>query len=446
MKTYLKPLLLLLLLSSGAAIAQNPEARLITTFPNPTGDASDGYGSPVAALGSDRVLVGTGSANKAYLFSLNGGLLTTFSVSDPKVGGFGAALATVGDDRVLIGAYNYSEGVFPNQDQNGRAYLFSTNGTLLTTFTNPSPVRVQAFGWAVAALGSDRVLVSGLTGNNGAPYLSAAYLFRTNGSLLTTFTNPNSTIDGGFGVSVAAVGDSQVIIGDDFGAGAAYLYSSNGALLRTFTNPAPVVARNFGWALAAVSNDQVLISAFGDSGEASGGAAYLFSTNGALLTTFSNPTPAASDYFGYVVAAVGSSRVLIGAYQDGAGAFRSGSAYLFSTNGTLLNTINNPAPRAYGSFGSTVAAMGKDHVIIGAGNVSYLFALPYPPLSISRNGSDVSLSWITAEAGITVQQTDLLGLPTGWSDTTDPVSINGQTNVVQQTMAITNRFFRLRRP
>ena len=33
-----------------------------------------------------------------------------------------------------------------------------------------------------------------------------------------------------------------------------------------------------------------------------------------------------------------------------------------------------------------------------------------------------------------------------WSNTTESVSLNGLTNVVQQTLVTTNRFFRLRRP
>src|ERR1051325_1419698 len=46
------------------------------------------------------------------------------------------------------------------------------------------------------------------------------------------------------------------------------------------------------------------------------GAAYLFSTNGTLLTIFKNPTPARADFFGGSVCAVGNDRVLIGAQGD----------------------------------------------------------------------------------------------------------------------------------
>jgi hypothetical protein len=85
------------------------------------------------------------------------------------------------------------------------------------------------------------------------------------------------------------------------------------------------------------------------------------------------------------VAAVGGTRLLIGAYQDGTGAFQAGSAYLFSTNGTLLNTFTNPTPASQDWFGYSVASVGSDQVIIGgvwdntgathAGSV-YVYALP----------------------------------------------------------------------
>ena len=224
--------------------------------------------------------------------------------------------------------------------------------------------------------------------------------------------------------------------------GSACAQGNSGILLTTFTNSGGGL---FGSRVAAVGSGQVLIGDRGaNTGTVAAGAAYLFSLNGTLLTTFTNPTPADFDAFGWTVAALGSDRVLVGAPFDGADG--AGVAYLFSTNGTLLTTFTNPAPMDFDSFGNSVAASGSDRVLIGKNGAAYLFALPYPPLSIARNAATVSVSWVTAETGLILQQTGLLGTPTVWSNTTDSVSINDLTNVVQQTMATTNRFFRLRRP
>jgi len=277
--------------------------------------------------------------------------------------------------------------------------------------------------------------------------------------LLTTFTNPTPDGDDWFGVSVAAMGSDRVLIGAhkdhpvSARLGAAYLFTTSGTLLTTFTNPTPADSDWFGISVAAVGSDRVLIGAFQDNtGGTAVGGAYLFTTGGTLLTTFTNPTPTNIDYFGYSVAAVGSDRVLIGALFDSTGGPNAGAAYLFNTNGTLLTTFINPTPA--GLFGNAVTAVGSDRVLIGAyANYStigaaYLFAIPYPPLNIARSGTNVLLSWIDGETGLILQETGLLGTPTVWNDTSELVSTDGLSNVVQQAIAegITNRFFRLRRP
>jgi hypothetical protein len=361
---------------------------------------------------------------------------------------------------VLIGAYGDNTGA----TQTGAAYLFSTNGTLITTFTNPTPAAFDLFGNSVAALGSDRVVIGAYEDDTGGSDAGAAYLFSTNGTLLTTFTNPTPALVDYFGWSVAAVGSDRVVIGaylDDTGApdaGAAYLFSTNGTLLTTFTNPAPAVGDWFGNSVAALGNDRLIISASqADTGAGDAGAVYLFSANGTLLTTFTNPTPKGGELFGKSVAAIGSDRVLVGAYQDNTGATHAGAAYLFSTNGTLLTIFTNPSPAVNDDFGNWVAAFGSDRVVIGAfqddtgatnAGAAYLFSAPYPPpaLKIVRNPSTVSASWVTPETGLVLQQAGLLGTTPDWKDVTESASINGQTNLVQQPLVSTNRFYRLRRP
>ena len=68
--------------------------------------------------------------------------------------------------------------------------------------------------------------------------------------------------------------------------------------------------------------------------------------------TITNPTPAFRDEFGYAVAAVGTDHVLIGAHYDDIGAFADGAAYLFSINGVLLTTFTKPTLVAGGFFDS----------------------------------------------------------------------------------------------
>jgi hypothetical protein len=230
------------------------------------------------------------------------------------------------------------------------------------------------------------VLIGAANDDTGAANAGAAYLFSTNGVLLTTFTNPTPASGDLFGASVAALGSDRVLIGaerDNTGAtqaGAAYLFSPNGTLLTTFTNPTPTTSDLFGKAVAAVGNDRILIGAdSADTGAANAGAAYLFSTNGTLLTTFTNPTPAEDDEFGTSVAAVGSDRVLVSAQFDDTGAPIAGAAYLFSLDtyapGLVAESVQ---PRSI-----TTAAL-EDGAVTAAKIGGVLFVSQIPDLDASK--------------------------------------------------------------
>src|SRR5262249_23728600 len=146
---------------------------------------------------------------KVYLFTTNGVLVTTLNSSNVYDVLFGEAVAAVGSDRVLIGA----RGAYPNNEvytEEGAAYLYGTNGALLTMFSNPKPDSCFEFGSSVAAFSNDRVLISANSYGSG---FGGAFLFNTNGTLLATITNPAPVIQNYFGHSIAAVGTDHVVIG-----------------------------------------------------------------------------------------------------------------------------------------------------------------------------------------------------------------------------------------
>jgi hypothetical protein len=183
----------------------------------------------------------------------------------------------------------------------------------------------------------------------------------------------------------------------------------------------------------------------------------LFSTNGTLLTTFTNPTPVAEDHFGASVAAVGTDRLLIGAYEDDTGGTDTGSAYLFSTNGTLLTTFTNPPPANRDQFSYSVAAVGTDSVLIGAhydntgataAGVAYLYRLQStvaPSLSIQAPSTNALLiSWPSPSIGFTLQQ-NTNGIGTlNWINVIDPPTDNGTIKyVIIVNPPSGNQFYRL---
>jgi hypothetical protein len=245
-------------------------------------------------------------------------------------------------------------------------------------------------------------------------------------------------------------------------AGAAYLFSISGTLLTTFTNPAPTVDAFLGWSLAAVGTDRVLIGASGEStGAHRAGVAHLFGTNGTLLTTFTNPSPADLDYFGSSVAAIGNDRVLIGTPNDDTGAPYAGAAYLFSTDGTLLTTITNPAPAEGDWFGTAVAAVGTDRVLIGASQgdtftdgsgLAYLLSIEprTPELSVTQASGNVMVSWPRAADGFVLDETLALAsspATTEWSPVpTATYQTNASSLFISMPAPTGNKFYRLRKP
>ena len=351
---------------------------------NPTPAIDDYFGISLAAVGADKVVInsywenpGIVGAGAVYLFNANGALLTTITNPFPVAEDFfGNVVDGVGTDKIIIGAFQKEAGLITNA---GAAYLYNTSGNLLTTFTNPTPALNDEFGHAVAGVGTNKVLIGARYDDTGATNAGSAYLYSLNGTLLVTFTNPTPALDEWFGYHVAAVGSDKVLISAVLdstfatNAGAAYLFSTTGALLTTFTNPMPAQALAFGITIAAAGNDRVLVTAV--LTDITNRIVFLFGTNGTLLKTFG---PAES--FGDSLAWMGPDKVIIGA-PNSAGTV--GTVYVFNTDGTSLGTIANPNPVSGANFGYALAAAG-DKIAIGVpldntgavgSGVAYLFGI-----------------------------------------------------------------------
>lgn len=308
-------------------------------------------------------------AGIAYLVDAStGDVLRTFKSPHPAVdGNFGCSVAAVGN-RVLIGAYHEPT---EHVKRAGNAYIFdASTGKLLHTLVKPSPAPDDRFGWPATVLG-ENFLVSSKWDDTGATNAGAVFLYDSQtGELLQAFRKPQPSAGDGFGNVLAAVGDNLLVAdyNDDTkgpDAGAAYLFDGSTAqLLQTFYNPQPGRKNGFGVTAAALG-DNVLIGdkSFRPS-RADGGIVYLFdSVTGEVLRTFQNPAPAVDDGFGQSIAVV-DGNVLIGANHAHANGFNVGAAYLFDgSNGKLLHTFLNPTPAWNDHFGLSTTTLGKNLVI-----------------------------------------------------------------------------------
>jgi hypothetical protein len=307
---------------------------------------------------------------------------------------FGYSVTTLGD-LVLVGAPR-DNGIAKDS---GAAYLFDRNGTLLNTFHSPTPDAGDWFGYAVTTVG-ENFLIGSARDDTWATDSGAAYLFNPQGQLLTTFFSPNPTQYESFGASLSSVGTDPIIGAfraqdagtGAFDAGAAYLFSSHGALITTFENPTPAESDHFGYSLAGVG-DRIVIGAFGDDDGARGaGSVYVYDREGTLVETINNPAPAVNDSFGASVAAWGTDRVLIGATLDDTAGPNSGTVYAFDLNGTLEQTFPNPDPDEGENYGLHVLGL-DDHVVIGAHRAGDTLIRPGGAYVFDQNGNE--MDWIT---------------------------------------------------
>ena len=261
---------------------------------------------------------------------------------------------------------------------------------------------------------------------------------------------------------MTAVGSDRVLIGaylDDAGAqdaGAAYLFSTNGSLMQTFTNPAPTVGANFGTTVAAVGSDRVLIGALYETTDSiKAGAAYLFDLQGRLLATFTSPNPTANDLFGYALSAPGGNRILVGAHYDGTTGPYAGAVYMFETNGSLASSLTSPSPTNDKAFGFSLASDGNARILIGAVGMvpgsgrAYLYSFSgenAPLLTIRLLSPNAAvLSWPSPSEGFQLEQsTD--SLMGAWETVTEGVEDDGTNKTLQIFPLFDNRYYRLLKP
>ncbi len=433
------------------ARAQTPALAI----PNPSPAIAELFGESVGVVGSGLWVGDPQDSTRAqysgavYLFNSAGTLMQTFT--NPALGNgyfFGWSVAAVGSEAILIGA---PLGAFPGASAPGAAYLFHTNGTLLRTFLRPTTQAGAHFGIAVAALGGDRVLIGADGDDRVGPDAGAAYLFGVNGTLLATFTNPAPQNFELFGSSLTVLGSDRVVIGAPNTPGSAYLFRTNGALLAKFNNPIPQSGGSFGRTLAALGSDAIAIGApAANIMAAGGGVVYLFRTNGVLRgPALENPDVTANDNFGLALAAVGTNQLLVGSFHQAAGQ-NAGAAYLFSADGTPLMKISNPETNGAAFFGTALAAISPKRVLIGAretdpAGAAYVFDLR-PSLRILKTATNtVAVSWPSAWSGWTLQESvDLEG--DSWGNSSTPMSDDGVTKVIVVDPPTGRRNFRLSQP
>src|SRR6185436_981342 len=123
---------------------------------------------------------------------------------------------------------------------------------------------------------------------------------------------------------------------------------------------------HFAWTLATSGTKVIAGEPNDDTGAPDAGSAHILdSATGATIVSLHHPAPAAYDNFGVAVA-IDGNLALVGAPYHTGSLLEDGVAYLFdATTGALLQTFTSPTPSLRGWFGFAVAfAAGKP--VVGA--------------------------------------------------------------------------------
>ena len=234
-------------------------------------------------------------------------------------------------------------GVTSYTTNDGIPYIWSsgdeiTSPTYVGIITHPSATTADYFGYSVA-VGCGRIVVGAYQDDvNGISESGSAHIYDLNGNYVGIITHPSAAASDFFGRSVA-VGCGRIVVGaygDDVNglssAGSALIYDLNGNYVGIITHPSATASDFFGKSVA-VGSGRIVVGADGDdvNGISNSGSAHIYDLNGNYVGIITHPTAAANDYFGYSVA-VGSGRIVVGAYLDDVnGISGAGSALIWST-------------------------------------------------------------------------------------------------------------------
>jgi hypothetical protein len=299
--------------------------------------------------------------------------------------GFGQSVSISGDTALVGAAGDDDKG-----SMSGSAYVFRYDGTTCTwveeqKLTAHDGNQYDCFGSSVSISGDTALVGAAWDDTQKGIDSGSAYVFRYNG---TTWVEEQKLIAGDgaqsdfFGYSVSISGDTALVGAygnDDKGSasGSAYVFRYDGT---TWVQEKKLIAADgaqsdrFGCSVS-ISGDTALVGARDDDTQKGkdSGSAYVFSYNGTTWVEKKKLIAGdgeAGDSFGYSVSISGDT-ALIGAYfDDTQKGIDSGSAYVFRYNGTTWTWVKEQkliaadgAPSDW--FGYSVSISG-DTALVGA--------------------------------------------------------------------------------
>lgn len=346
---------------------------------NPSGERIK-FGSAISLAGDylavgapDEDVSGDDNLGTVYVYTRNNGTWTqTAKLSSPSndtYKQFGNGVATDGN-YLAVGSFNDLQG--------GKVYIYTRSGNNWSKTADivPSPAAVS-FGSAIGFL-DDMVLIGARGDRNGE---GSVYVYRRSGNnwnRVTRIASPHPTPSGFFGGTIAVYQDWFITgaVGNVQGEGRAYIYKWNGSdfVLESELKGNDIQQSDrFGVGVSMNSDEAVVGSLWDDDNGSESGSAYLFTRNGSTWTQSQKLIASdgdGSDNFGGAVALVNDKLIVTAPTDEDFGSF-AGAAYEFTYNGntwTETNKLGSPDANQNEGFGRLIANSGKTIAIAASGD------------------------------------------------------------------------------
>ena len=253
----------------------------------------------------------------------------------------------------------------------GSAYIFDTSGSFIAELRAPGldywgDHHLQ-FGCSVSVSGST-VVVGAFQDNTIATWSGAAYVFDIQGTFITKLVPHDGFEFQKFGYCVSVSG-STIAVGsrdddNNFHSGSVYIYDISGIFVKKLVAPDGDYFDYFGDSVS-ISSSRIVIGAREEDAKGwDSGSAYIFDISGNLIKKLVAPDGAREDQFGYTVA-VSDSTIVVGAHLDDDNGSNSGSAYIFDISGNFIAKIVAPDGAIDDNFGFGISTSGN-RIVVGA--------------------------------------------------------------------------------
>ena len=292
------------------------------------------------------------SSGSAFIYDLDGTNEVKITASDAAASDeFGHSVA-IGNSKVAIGARKEGTG--------GAVYVYNLDGTGEVKITPSDTASSDVFGSAVA-IGNSKVYVGAEGDDDNGSSSGSVYIYNLDGTGEVKLTPSDGRSQARFGHSLAFGHDKLVVgafmddpVGDPPAGGSVYVYDADGTNELKIRSSDVASGDDFGHAVAIGSN-KIVVGAYGDDDGASGtGSVYVYNLDGTGEVKITASDAAASDQFGYSVA-VGGDKIYVGARYEDTPTNSAGSVYIYNLDGTGEVKIPNPESDSQAQFGTSIA-------------------------------------------------------------------------------------------